>query len=113
MSVTHLQVNKDGSTADRRTLLWPSSKLSQKEIIRSLFENDCWQVTSIENISGSFWQIETTSQIASYSINLYISSIRDEERQNDEFKMQLGNSYPSGEVPERLTLILGIYSLDK
>lgn len=113
MSVTHLQVNKDGSTADRRTLLWPSSKLSQKEIIRSLFENDCWQVTSIENISGSFWQIETTSQIASYSINLYISSIRDEERQNDEFKMQLGNSYPSGEVPERLALILGIYSLDK
>lgn len=113
MSVTHLQVNKDGSTADRRTLLWPSSKLSQKEIIRSLFENDCWQVTSIENISGSFWQIETTSQIASYSINLYISSIRDEERQNDEFKMQLGNSYPLGEVPERLTLILGIYSLDK
>ena len=99
--------------SDRRTMLWPTSKQSQKEIIRSLFENDCWHVTSIENISGSFWQIETSSQITSYSINLYISSIRDEERQNDEFKMQLGNSYPNGEVPGRITLILGIYTLDR
>ena len=113
MSASHLQVNKDGSMSDRRTMLWPTSKQSQKEIIRSLFENDCWQVTSIENISGSFWQIETSSQITSYSINLYISSIRDEERQNDEFKMQLGNSYPNGEVPGRITLILGIYTLDR
>lgn len=113
MSASHLQVNKDGSMSDRRTMLWPTSKQSQKEIIRSLFENDCWHVTSIENISGSFWQIETSSQITSYSINLYISSIRDEERQNDEFKMQLGNSYPNGEVPGRITLILGIYTLDR
>ena len=113
MSDFHLQVNKDGSVSDRRTMLWPTSKQSQKEIIRSLFENDCWHVTSIENISGSFWQIETSSQITSYSINLYISSIRDEERQNDEFKMQLGNSYPNGEVPGRITLILGIYTLDR
>lgn len=113
MSAFHLQVNKDGSVSDRRTMLWPTSKQSQKEIIRSLFENDCWHVTSIENISGSFWQIETSSQITSYSINLYISSIRDEERQNDEFKMQLGNSYPNGEVPGRITLILGIYTLDR
>ena len=113
MSDSHLQVNKDGSVSDRRTMLWPTSKQSQKEIIRSLFENDCWHVTSIENISGSFWQIETSSQITSYKINLYISSIRDEERQNDEFKMQLGNSYPNGEVPGRITLILGIYTLDR
>ena len=113
MSASHLQVNKDGSMSDRRTMLWPTSKQSQKEIIRSLFENDCWHVTSIENISGSFWQIETSSQITSYSINLYISSIRDEERQNDEFKMQLGNFYPNGKVPGRITLILGIYTLDR
>ena len=38
MSVSHLQVNKNGTIEDRRTLLWPSSKVSQKDIIKSLSE---------------------------------------------------------------------------
>ena len=112
MSVSHLQVNKNGTIEDRRTLLWPSSKVSQKDIIKSLFETDSFHVDSINNISGSFWKLSVSSVIASYNINLYISSIRDEDRSNDEFKMQLGGSYPTGEESGWITLIMGIYSID-
>lgn len=86
--------------------------MSQKEIIRSLFETDSWHVDSIENVSGSFWKLAVSSAIKSYNINLYISSIRDEDRSNDEFKMQLGGSYPTGDESEWLTLIMGIYTMD-
>ena len=112
MSVSHLQVNKNGTIEDRRTLLWPSSKVSQKDIIKSLFETDSFHVDSINIISGSFWKLSVSSVIASYNINLYISSIRDEDRSNDEFKMQLGGSYPTGEESGWITLIMGIYSID-
>ena len=112
MSVSHLQVNKNGTIEDRRTLLWPSSKVSQKDIIKSLFETDSFHVDSINNISGSVWKLSVSSVIASYNINLYISSIRDEDRSNDEFKMQLGGSYPTGEESGWITLIMGIYSID-
>lgn len=86
--------------------------MSQKEIIRSLFETDSWHVDSIENVSGSFWKLAVSSAIKSYNINLYISSIRDEDRSNDEFKMQLGGSYPTGDESGWLTLIMGIYTMD-
>lgn len=86
--------------------------MSQKEIIRSLFETDSWHVDSIENVSGSFWKLAVSSAIKSYNINLYISSIRDEDRSNDEFKMQLGGSYPTGDESGWLTLIIGIYTMD-
>lgn len=86
--------------------------MSQKEIIRSLFETDSWHVDSIENVSGSFWKLAVSSAIKSYNINLYISSIRDEDRSNDEFKMQLGRSYPTGDESGWLTLIMGIYTMD-
>ena len=71
MSASHLQVNRNGTTEDRRTLLWPGSKVSQKEIIRSLFETDSWHVDYIENISGSFWKLIVSSAIKTYNINLY------------------------------------------
>ncbi len=111
MADTHLQVNADGTTATRKTELWPSSKDQQKEVIRSIFEQQNWKTSRIENISGSHWKVETSCELFSWKINLYISSIRDESRQPDEFKMQLGNSYPDSNESGWINLVLGIYTI--
>lgn len=112
MAESHLQLNADGTTAKRKTTLWPSSKPLQQEIIKSIFEQQNWHVTSISNINGSHWKIETECGDFSWKVNLFISSIRDESRQPDEFKMQLGNTYPEREEEGWVNLVLGIYTVD-
>ena len=112
MAESHLQLNADGTTATRKTTLWPSSKPLQQEIIKSIFEQQNWHVTSISNINGSNWKIETECGNFSWKVNLFISSIRDESRQPDEFKMQLGNTYPEREEEGWVNLVLGIYTVD-
>lgn len=112
MAESHLQLNADGTTATRKTTLWPSSKPLQQEIIKSIFEQENWHVTSINNINGSHWKIETECGDFSWKVNLFISSIRDESRQPDEFKMQLGNTYPEREEEGWVNLVLGIYTVD-
>ena len=112
MAETHIQVNLDGSTEERKTILWPSNKVEQKEVIRSLFMQKGWSVSYINNEGGSFWKIKTSSVDKSWNINLYISSIRDESRQPDEFKMQLGTTYPQNFEDGWVTIVLGIYTLD-
>ena len=112
MAESHLQLNADGTTATRKTTLWPSSKTLQQEIIKSIFEQQNWHVTSISNINGSHWKIETECGDFSWKVNLFISSIRDESRQPDEFKMQLGNTYPEREEEGWVNLVLGIYTVD-
>ena len=112
MADTHLQINSDGSTAVRKTTLWPSKKTEQEPILRSIFEQKNWIVTQIENVVGSHWKIETKCFNLLWKINLYISSIRDESRQPDEFKMQLGSSYPDSEEDGWINLVLGIYTID-
>ena len=111
MSESHLQVNLDGTTATRKTVLWPGSKREQEPIVRDLFEHNNWKVSEIRNQGGSFWKVVTTCNEKTYQINLYISSIRDEDRQPDEFKMQLGTSYPTGDESGWITLVLGIYTI--
>ena len=112
MAETHIQVNLDGSTEERKTILWPSNKVEQKEVIRFLFMQKGWSVSYINNEGGSFWKIKTNSVDKSWNINLYISSIRDESRQPDEFKMQLGTTYPQNFEDGWVTIVLGIYTLD-
>lgn len=112
MADSHLQVNPDGTTVNRKTVLWPSSKPEQQEIIKDIFTRNGWTVPSIVHQGGSFWKVQAVSDIKSLNINLYISSIRDESRQPDEFKMQLGTTYPEGEESGWVTIILGIYVID-
>ena len=69
MAETHLQVNHDGSKEMRKTVLWPSSKGEQKEIIRNLFEQNNWVVSSLENQSGSFWKVVTSTLEKQLKIN--------------------------------------------
>lgn len=113
MAEDHLQLNHDGTTATRKTSLWPSSKSLQSEIIRQIFEQQNWHTTRIENISGSYWKVCAESPNDSININLYISSIRDESRQPDEYKMQLGTSYPEKEESGWVNLVLGIYVISE
>lgn len=72
MAETHIQVNLDGSTEERKTILWPSNKVEQKEVIRSLFMQKGWSVSYINNEGGSFWKIKTNSVDKSWNINLYL-----------------------------------------
>lgn len=111
MSESHLQVNLDGTTASRKTVLWPTSKKEQEPIIRGLFEHNNWKVSMIENQSGSFWKVVTSCNGKILKLNLYISSVRDEDRQPDEFKMQLGSTYPESDESGWITLVLGIYTI--
>ena len=94
MADTHIQINLDGSTEERKTVLWASDKIGQEKVIRSLFTQKGWNVSYVNNEGGCFWKIKASCPTKSWNINLYISSIRDESRKSDEFKMQLGTTYP-------------------
>lgn len=113
MADTHLQLNHNGTTSTRKTYLWPSKVDIRKSILQKLFEQNNWQVVSLENITGAHWKIQTQCLDKILNINLYISSIRDESRQPDEFKMQLGNTYPSSTEDGWITLVLGIYVINE
>lgn len=111
MADTHIQINLDGSTEERKTVLWPSDKIGQEKVIRSLFTQKGWNVSYVNNEGGCFWKIKASCPTKSWNINLYISSIRDESRKSDEFKMQLGTTYPQNIEDGWLTVVLGIYAL--
>lgn len=111
MADTHIQINLDGSTEERKTALWPSDKIGQEKVIRSLFTQKGWNVSYVNNEGGCFWKIKASCPTKSWNINLYISSIRDESRKSDEFKMQLGTTYPQNIEDGWLTVVLGIYAL--
>ena len=109
MADTHLQVNIDGTTSMRKTEIFPNKTEEKKQILRHIFERYNWHVKRLEHINGSNWEIECESNTSTLKINLFISSIRDESRQDDEFKMQLGATYPTENRDGWLNVVLGIY----
>lgn len=112
MSVTHLQIDSNGGIIERKTIIIPNKMEDRKRILISIFSQTGWSVTSCENLGGSNWDIVTESSFIKqqFKIDLYIGSIRDEDRKIDEFKMQLGNSYPKNQKDGYIQMILGIYS---
>ncbi len=109
MADTHLQVNIDGTTSMRKTEILPDKTDEKKQILLHIFERYNWHVKRLEHINGSNWEIECESNTSTLKINLFISSIRDESRQDDEFKMQLGATYPTENRDGWLNVVLGIY----
>lgn len=109
MADTHLQVNIDGTTSMRKTEIFPNNTEEKKQILLHIFERYNWHVKRLEHINGSNWEIECESNTSTLKINLFISSIRDESRQDDEFKMQLGTTYPTENRDGWLNVVLGIY----
>lgn len=112
MADSHLQVNHDGSLETRKTVLWGTSESDRKEVLLQIFSQPNWRVDRLDRIDGSFWKVETSSHNISYKINLYVSSVRDEARQPDEYKMQLGAIDPIDE-DGWITLIMGIYTISE
>ena len=112
MADSHLQVNHDGSLETRKTVLWGTSESDRKEVLLQIFSQPNWRVDRLDHIDGSFWKVETSSHNISYKINLYVSSVRDEARQPDEYKMQLGAITPIVE-DGWITLIMGIYTISE
>ena len=94
MADSHLQVNHNGSLETRKTVLWATSEADKKEVLLQIFSQPNWTVERLEHIEGSYWKIEVKNQTITYKINLYVSSVRDEARQLDEYKMQLGAITP-------------------
>lgn len=109
MASTHLQVNIDGTTSMRKTEILPNNTEEKKQILLHIFERYNWHVKRLVHINGSNWEIECESNASTLKINLFISSIRDESRQDDEFKMQLGTTYPTENRDGWLNVVLGIY----
>ena len=109
MADTHLQVNIDGTTSMRKTEIFPNKTEEKKQILLHIFERYNWHVKRLEHINGSNWEIECESNTSTLKINLFISSIRDESRQDDEFKMQLGTTFPTENRDGWLNVVLGIY----
>ena len=110
MAESHLQVNHDGSLETRKTVLWGASEAEKKEVLLHIFSQPNWHIDKLEHIEGSYWKVVTSSQNITYKINLYVSSVRDEARQPDEYKMQLGAISPIVEE-DWITLIMGIYTI--
>ena len=110
MADYHLQVNHNGSLENRKTVLWGTSEAEKREVLLQIFSQPNWRIDTLEHIEGSYWKLETSSQNISYKINLYVSSVRDEARQPDEYKMQLGAISPIVEEGW-ITLIMGIYTI--
>ena len=110
MADSHLQVNHDGSLETKKTVLWATSESDKKDVLLSIFSQPNWDIDRLEHIEGSYWKLETHNQNISYKINLYVSSVRDEARKSDEYKMQLGAITPIVEEGWK-TLIMGIYTI--
>ena len=109
MADTHSQVNIDGTTSMRKTEIFPNKTEEKKQILLHIFERYNWHVKRLEHINGSNWEIECESNTSTLRINLFNSSIRDESRKDDEFKMQLGTTYPTENRDGWLNVVLGIY----
>ena len=109
MSATHLQVNHDASIIEGKTNII-SSKMGDKEnIIRGLIRSCHWNIDDISHQGGSFFKVKCHLQNEQYNLNIFISSIRDEDRANDEFKMQIGTSYIPTKEEGWLNIVLGVY----
>ena len=74
MSESHLQIDEYGKTVESKTLLWSTKASEQEEIIRSIFTQECWNISNVEKVQGCHWKIQTSCPLRELKINLYISS---------------------------------------
>lgn len=109
MSASHLQVNHDASIIDAKTNIIPSTAPYKIGFIKGILALCHWEVDSIAHVGGSHFKVETHCQKESYRLNVFLSSVRDEDRANDEFKMQIGTSYIPQDEDGWENIILGAY----
>lgn len=109
MSATHLQVNHDASIIEAKTNIIPSSASYKGDFICDIFAICHWTVDSLEQVGGSHFKVKVHCQDDKYCLNIFLSSVRDEDRAKDEFKMQIGTSYIPNDETGWENIILGAY----
>lgn len=109
MSATHLQVNHDASIIEAKTNIIPSTVSYKGDFIRGIFAACHWTVDSLEQVGGSHFKVKVHCQDDKYCLNIFLSSVRDEDRASDEFKMQIGTSYIPSDESGWENIILGAY----
>lgn len=112
MSATHLQVNHDASIIEAKTNIIPSTASYKGDFIRDIFAACHWTVDNLEQVGGSHFKVKVHCQDDKYCLNIFLSSVRDEDRAKDEFKMQIGTSYIPSDEPGWENIILGAYIKD-
>ncbi len=111
MAETHKQALKDGSIEERKTQLMPQSR--REEFIMALFNQTPWTLEECQKESENKFHVSISCQEKKKEYTVYVMTVRDEARQPDEYKSQLGTtSFPSKEELENGALVLGIYVLD-
>lgn len=109
MSATHFQVNHDASIIEAKTNIIPATASYKGDFIRGIFAACHWTVDSLEQVGGSHFKVKAHCQDDNYSLNIFLSSVRDEDRAKDEFKMQIGTSYIPSDEAGWENIILGAY----
>ena len=109
MSATHFQVNHDASIIESKTNIIPATASYKGDFIRGIFAACHWTVDSLEQVGGSHFKVKAHCQDDNYSLNIFLSSVRDEDRAKDEFKMQIGTSYIPSDEAGWENIILGAY----
>ncbi len=112
MSATHKQVKLDASIVEAKTNLIPPSQSVKENIIREMFDLCHWIIDTISYQGGSHFKVRCHLQDVSYKLNIFLSSIRDEDRQDDEFKMQLGQKNIPVSESGWTDIVLGVYIKD-
>jgi len=113
MSASHLQVNHDASIIDAKTNIIPSTAAYKTDFIKGILALCHWDVDGIEHVGGSHFKVKTHCQDESYRLNIFLSSVRDEDRASDEFKMQIGTSYIPEDEEGWENIIIGAYIKDQ
>ena len=109
MSATHLQVNHDASIIEAKTNIIPSTAAYKGDFIRGIFAACHWTVDNLEQVGGSHFKVKVHCQEDKYCLNIFLSSVRDEDRAKDEFKMQIGTTYIPSDEAGWENIILGAY----
>ena len=111
MAESHLQVKLDASFEESKTKLLSKDRF--EEYIKAIFGQSPWSLDYCEKLNSNKFKIKVSCLDYQEEYIVYLLTIRDESRQKDEYKSQLGSSYPSDEEKKLQPLILGVYVLDE
>ena len=111
MANSHLQVKLDASSEEAKTNLLPKERF--EEYLKAIFGQSPWTVDNCEKLNSNKFKIKVSCISSHYEYIVYLLTIRDESRKIDEYKSQMGSSYPDEEEMKLKPLILGVYVLDE
>lgn len=107
MAESHKQVTINGEVIDAKTQLLPASR--REEFIREIFSQKPWKLDSLSKETDNKFKVSVSTGAIQREYTVFVVTIRDEARQPDEYKSQLGNSYPNYQDNPNTTFVFGVY----